>query len=390
MLQRGATSGIFLGGRHATEDIVNAMSKPFTVVLLLGAGLLGCRPSAEVRDSHDLGVLETNPLIKGRDGGYSGLYQGRSVWLYGDSILQEAGEDGSSWRHNTWSWTDDLRASDGVTGFEEPVDSLGAPREFFAKTEAEAAYLQTHEGEDCIQEPCGAREVLWPGPLVEDVEGDRALVFYTKIHGEPGEWSFYPMGCGVAVWEDWEEGPVRSEVRPDTAHPTLLWKQGAGNCVSGAVVEGGLLYAWACGGDLSKPCNLGRVRLRDVEDPAAWSWLTKSGDWSASQSEAESQFSGMDMTSVHYNEWLLRYVAVYSEPLSNRIMLRTAKEVEGPWSKPTVAAVALEPWRDDVVSYSGLGHGELAREGFEYVTYYRETGDWQGEIRLVEVELDLR
>ena len=41
-----------------------------------------------------MGPLQASPSIQGRDGGYSGVFAGRSVWLYGDTVLSFEGEDG--------------------------------------------------------------------------------------------------------------------------------------------------------------------------------------------------------------------------------------------------------------------------------------------------------
>ncbi|WP_233561362.1 hypothetical protein [Sorangium cellulosum] len=48
----------------------------------------------------------------------------------------------------------------------------------------------------------------------------------------------------------------------------------------------------------------------------------------------------------------------------------------------------MAPSSPEAWPYAGLGHAELAREGgrVEYVTYFRETGLLEGEIRLVELE----
>jgi hypothetical protein len=50
--------------------------------------LLACHPKAEVAvvATRDLGPLETTSAIKARDGGYSVAFQGKTVWLYGDTI----------------------------------------------------------------------------------------------------------------------------------------------------------------------------------------------------------------------------------------------------------------------------------------------------------------
>jgi hypothetical protein len=92
--------------------------------------------------------------------------------------------------------------------------------------------------------------------------------------------------------------------------------------------------------------------------------------------------------SVHWNEHLRRYLAVYSTPLINTIEIRTALRPEGPWSASRVVfkgkAPSTETW-----DYCGMAHAELARESgrIEYVTYCRETGFLRSEIRLVEMTL---
>jgi hypothetical protein len=71
-------------------------------------------------------------------------------------------------------------------------------------------------------------------------------------------------------------------------------------------------------------------------------------------------------------------------------MMRTSPALTGPWSAPMEAFETLAPGEDGHFSYSGLGHAEFAREGgrYEYVSYYRSTEPWHGEIRLVEVRVD--
>jgi hypothetical protein len=79
--------------------------KPFRILLLVLTGLClvvvglsGCGlfpystpsgppPELSVVKVSDLGPIPTNRDILGRDGGYSALFQGHSVWLYGDTLL---------------------------------------------------------------------------------------------------------------------------------------------------------------------------------------------------------------------------------------------------------------------------------------------------------------
>ena len=357
--------------------------RPLLLACLLAAA---CADPAALtaRAVRDLGPLPTNPAIRGRDGGYSALVAGRSVWLYGDTILAAPGEDGSSWRNNTWSWTLDTAAADGLNGFAEPLDAQGAPLEFFPVTADEADFNQRHAGDPCQEAPCGARRVLWPGPLVP-LEDGRALAFYLKIHGEPGEWNFSSLGCGVALWDGTDAPPTRPEVRPGHAEPTLLWPADAEFCPSAALLEGDHLYAWSCIENPGKPCHLARVPPADALDPAAWRYWD--GDaWAPDRADAAPVFRGNDMASVHRSPHFGLLLAIYSRPLDREIVLRTAERPEGPWSREERLFLALEAPSGDA-PYSGMAHPEQSDGPREFISYHRGTGDWQGELRLVEVTL---
>jgi len=65
----------------------------------------------------DMGALPQNPDIWGRDEAYSASLQGYSIWLYGDTFLQNQDVSGRTALSNTWSYTTDLDASNGITGF---------------------------------------------------------------------------------------------------------------------------------------------------------------------------------------------------------------------------------------------------------------------------------
>ncbi len=59
-------------------------------------------PVAQVTD---LGPIKTNRDIMGRDGGSSALFQGHSIWLYGDTFLEKPDALGRGLVSNTWSYT---------------------------------------------------------------------------------------------------------------------------------------------------------------------------------------------------------------------------------------------------------------------------------------------
>ncbi len=354
---------------------------------------IACSPAIEVEvvGSRDLGPLEVSESIRGRDGGYSVHAWGRSIWGYGDSILAIEGEDGSAWRNNTMSHTEDLDLSDGVSGFVEAVDSLGAPIEFLPQSDEEVAFNMAHSSNSpSCADPCGARKMLWPGAMVEDVERDRVLVFYSKFYGEPGEWNFSAIGASIAVWEGLDSTPVRPEVRPDQDESTLLFpvEEGWPSFGVAALIEDGHLYAYGCDGEfLAKHCKLGRVDPAQALELDAWRFFDGDG-WSSEIDDAKTVLDAHTILTIHYNAYVGRYLAIYNGPLENDIYIRTAPAPEGPWSKEALAVKTM-PGVGDAANYSGMAHPEFAREGgrFELLSYHRETGDWASEIRLVELEL---
>jgi hypothetical protein len=343
-------------------------------------------PAARLVGSRDLGALEMSSDIIGRDGGYSARAFDRSVWLYGDSVLTQTGTATTSWRNNTMSWTDDFDASDHLTGFVEPVDAMDVAVEFLPRTAEEAAYNAAHEGDDCAEQPCGARYMIWPGALVEDPDRDRVLVFYGKYHGAPDA-GFEQLGQSIAVWHAPDELPERPELAPGSDEPTLMFAAHEPVFGEAAFVDDGDLYSYSCEGDWDKHCLLARVALADALDRSAWRYWD-GDDWSSDVDDAHAIFDAHTILSVYWNEHLASYVAIYSRPLDDDVYLRTAPAPEGPWSDD-LRIVEGEPGTGDGTNYSGLGHPELQRDGgrFEYPTYFRATGLFAGEIRMTEIEL---
>ncbi|WP_438007329.1 DUF4185 domain-containing protein [Sorangium sp. So ce321] len=363
-------------------------------VALLCAGCGGAdAPEAAVRAARDLGPLAFEPVIRGRDGGYSARWGDRSVWVFGDTTLETPGEDRSIWRSSTFCATFDLDASDGLSPLTEPLDAAGAPGELLPFTEEELAFNLAHFGplaeQECTED-CGARYALWPGPIVADDATGRALVLYSKLMARPGAFNFELLGSSVAVWERLDAPLARPEVRPGAADPTLLFGAAEPALTAAALVHEGMLYAYACAcAGLTCPCLVARAPAAEATERGAWRFYSD-GDWVDGHDEAEPVMAGAPMMSVHWNERAGRYIALYSEPVSSHISLRTAPAPEGPWSDSVVVFTAEAPPNPEAWPYAGLGHAELAREGgrFEYMTYFRETGFLEGEIRLVELELE--
>ena len=84
---------------------------------LLVSGYSGCKSDhgliSRGLSLREVGIIPDRPGAGGRDAGCSIGWGGHSVWIFGDTFFADAARDGYHWRASTWSWTDDLEASDG-------------------------------------------------------------------------------------------------------------------------------------------------------------------------------------------------------------------------------------------------------------------------------------
>lgn len=340
--------------------------------------------------SKELGVLEKMPGVQGRDGAVSALLWGRSVWDFGDTVLEVSDVNGENWHHNSFSYTSDLDARDGLTGFEQRTDDAGAPVYFVAPTDDEWAFNHAHLGENCAETPCGARWAVWPGTMVFDESSHRALIFYGLIYAEPGDFNFRGVGSSVATWSSFDELPQRPVVSPGAEHPTLLFGENEPPWGTSAAIVDGQLYVFGCGEKdkgLAPPCRLARVEPASVLDRSAWRFFD-GAKWVEDQSKATVLFEGAPSMTLFFNKHLDAWSVVYAMPLSNDVVLRTASKLTGPWTAPRKLFTANKP---EGSAYDSNVHPELAPEdGKElFITYSRSNGvGWFGsEFVLERVEL---
>jgi hypothetical protein len=326
-------------------------------------------------------------LFIGRFGGYTTVLAGRSLWVFDLSQPRHFWcasnrREGVTYCSGSWSWTDDLDASDGIVAFQSGTDRSGLVAEPIPYSEEESTYNRAHRGEDCVEE-CGSTYVLRPYALVSDPARARALVFYQKGHESEAIFSFKGLGRSIALWTD-PTGPVIGRTA------TELFSAEEPAWGSGAVVVDDDLYAYACQRSRqNRPCLVARAPLADVLDRQAWRFYAGDRGWSANWKEAVPIMEGADYLTVHWNEHLGRYLAIHSIPGARTIALRTAERPEGPWSEPRLYVDGLPlPQKVDHRIEAALGHPEFSREGgrIEYITYRRQTGPLLvGEIQLLEI-----
>lgn len=176
-------------------------------------------------------------------------------------------------------------------------------------------------------------------------------------------------------------------------HPDLLFDQNEPSFGSAALITGGMLYVYGCGmptNSSDKGCRLGRVSPSNVLDRSAWTYYAGNGAWSAQIGDAVPVFTGDNILSVAWNNYLQQYVAVYSAPLSQSVVMRSSHYPEGPWSSEATAFTAMQPASGNV--YDAHAHPEYDANGGQtvYVTYSRSTpAPFSSEVRLVAITLAL-
>lgn len=355
----------------------------------------GPAPALKVGAISDLGTIATNADILGRDGAVSAAFQGYSVWLYGDTFLRNPNADGRGLISDSWSFTNDFNTKGGITGFQERLDSSGTPEMILPETTAEFAFNQQHNGNPCQAQPCGARWALWPSSIVTDPVNNRALVFYGVVSALPGSFNFQGIGSSVAVWNDFTQQPVRPTFNPPIVpdHPDLMFDQNQPSFGTEALIRGGILYIYGCGipsNSSDKGCRLAKVDPANVLNIGAWTFYSGSGNWSPQLKDAISVIPDANILTVAWNDYLQQYVAIYSQLLSDNVMIRTAPNPEGPWSGERVLFTAQQPTSGNV--YDARAHSEYDLNGGQtiFVTYSRSTGEFSSEVRLVSVQLQRR
>ncbi len=254
-------------------------------------------------------------------------------------------------------------------------------------TSAEQAFNQAHNVNNCQAQPCGARWALWPSSIVVNPANNSALIFYMVVSARPGNFNFQGIGNSVAVWQNIQQQPVRPTLNPPivSGHPDLLFTQNEPGFGSASFVGNGTLYAYGC--DYGSGCKLGKVAPSSAQDRSAWTFYAGNGNWSAQIGDAIPVFNDASILSISWNAFLQRYLAVYSPPFSQNVVMRTSVKPEGPWSSEIVAFVAMQPTSGNV--YDALAHVEYDSNRGQtiYVSYSRSTpAPFSSEVRLVAVE----
>jgi hypothetical protein len=334
-----------------------------------GQGPHGNAPSsaAPVKSVRHLGdQFMKNPVrVTGADGATSTLLpSGNSLWVFGDTIegpfktihnLQLGG-----YRSNTAAIVPPQDASHGIQKFEFLTDNDGRrPRQIVP--------FAPHE--DANQHRVWAIH----GTCVRD----EIFLFYhriTLLKGVDVFVNFQLDGMGIAR-ANVNELKFERLTAPDG---TLeFWKKDVPTF--GVFLEHAkdFVYVW---GSLMTGMYLARTRPDSISDLAGYEYLVEAptNEKPNAQPRWSKEFRGTAMLfdsvpnemSAAYNRHLEMHVAFHSLHRENKIVMRTAPSIVGPWSAGQVV-YRPERIKDDELIYAVKEHPELASDDGRvvYVTY---------------------
>jgi len=341
-------------------------------------------PTIHVESIKQVGVVPIPPEHAGRDVGFSGKFHDLSVWVFGDTFLPRAANDGLRWRSGSWSWTTDNTSENGIGPFKHALDNEGLAKQLLPHTSSESSYNITHQCQEDnpANKDCGSRRTPWPQALIVDPSGDDGLLFYLNMEtGPKGQWDFRSVSGSVATWSD-PGGPANRVEPPLFSNSEPDWG-------SAAVLAGENIYVYACEFDgTEKPCLVARVPFHAATDRTSYRFWAGNGEWSKEWRNAIPVFNGASLFSVHYNAYLGKYLAFYMAGTASEITYRTADLPQGPWSESHAIGYGLQAYEN--WSYALIAHPEFSRENgrVEVLSYTRPTAFLRQEIRLIELRFD--
>jgi hypothetical protein len=228
-----------------------------------------------------------------------------------------------------------------------------------------------------------ADAVVAPGPGGKD----RLLVFLWRTARDgTGAFGFKGAGNAMAIvdnvredWKNWRQKlVVISHAIPLSATaaqrtPEIVW--GSKVLLNGDGTEPGRLLIFGSRKPQKQAAQLilARVPAAAAEDMAAWEFRSRA-KWSPSHEDVAPLAEGMT-TEFSVNRIDVSgkagWVLIQSEPfLGDKILVRTAREPQGPWSAPkSIYQVPNLDRKKQHFTYAAKAHPELSRPGELLVSY---------------------
>lgn len=317
----------------------------------------------KIASTKDLGTVGHPQSVAARDGGATALIGEQLLWTFNDTLV--AGDS------HIRSSSAALATPTNPLVVQEPLDANGAPYQFVPFTAEEQAYNDsTGKSDDRI--------ALWPGSVINYQGG--GLVYSYKLKVQPGFLNYHFLGIALAR--------VKAGKTIATREPGLLFTYPEPDFVN-AMIYDDTVYVFGRPHNMDTsngPYVAARAPLAQATIRSAYTFWNGSS-WTSDVNQVTPLFTNIPgAMTISYNPYLKQFLAVYSQGLTNNVVMQTAPSIIGPWSSPVVAFAGLPPSLGGT-DYAGIEHPELAKNGGQtiYISYYRSLSQLTGEMHLVEV-----
>ncbi len=268
----------------------------FALVLVEHSGLPTASAQSLTITAVELGAFGKPATVRARDGVGSVLLGGKMLWTFGYTFFNTVSEDSMTFRTNTAALSD----PDDPLNLVEPLDANGSPFQAIPFTAAEKAY------NDSTGVPSN-RIAIWPAGLLRDSD-TTAFAFFNVLRITPSEWA--RLGTGTAHFKAGSTQAVRHEgflFGPEEPSFSIVF------------VENDTLYLY---GRLPAPnpfirMGIARVPIDSVRQRQAYRFWNGTS-WVTDIDSTASIMGWINGLGIAYNAYLESYLAVHSQPFSDR------------------------------------------------------------------------
>ena len=279
------------------------------------------------RDSVYIKLFTRNKGWTGGDATYSvDLKNGKTLWMFGDSFIDQVSEDRS--RPTFRLINNSLVLQEGSTMTTFHGGSSAVPQAFAKPPEPENWY--------------------WPGDGTV-ANGKLYLFMHGFGTGGGGAWDFFRTSVDLLVLDP--ETLVIEDQRRIFEDPLISW---------GAAVleEDGLTYVYGVESDDSGKRLF--VARTNADLTAAWEYFTGTG-WSVDPTEATSVFNGISEQFSVFKDNGIYYLLTQDNFFGKEIYLYTASSPEGEFEDRRVAYCTPETG-GDIFTYNAFAHSHIYQD----------------------------
>lgn len=283
------------------------------------AGVQNVHMISMLTGEYSINQTKSNYKVGGTDLGVMANKGNTTYIFFGDTFLHE--NQTELWRNNVAAYTTDSDYTDGIL-----FDGMIMTNSKMSKELQQAKELipgQKFDNVEMAKIPTGALCI-----------GDTLYLSYMSVrHWGPGDGVWQCSKGGVA--KSVNDGKTWNYVKD------LTWGEDSGFCQMYPVRNGNMIYVVGIGGGRFGGAKLMRVPEAEYENKDAYEYFTGTNeDGSPVFVKGEEGLKAASSIlkpavgemSVLYSEYLEEWIIMYLS--GNDIILRTSKELWGPWSKP--------------------------------------------------------